>query len=347
MRIVRGVRGARTWGKLVLAGTLAGSVGVLAFAGLQTIAMAASHKKLQSHKKNLTSVTLLYPSINGPEIPMFVAEAAGLWKKYGLNVKLSQISTSVQYTALATGTAQISIGSAAGLEAEAKGATVKVIGVAGPSVSTLIVQSTITSISGLKGKTLVSTSPGSTGTASTKAFLKQHGLAPTTYTVAYTQGSASGLISAMVAKTASAVFLEPPLTFDVYKTDPGSHNLYSVTKTKKVGGVTDSFFAVNGSWAKRNKKAVVDFIKAWRDAIAYAKKNKTVGIEELALGSTVTTSEATKWYDSQLPDLAFSEVTPSIYRINVTVLNLTYSGIKTKSESALVTDSYVKAAGKP
>jgi ABC-type nitrate/sulfonate/bicarbonate transport system substrate-binding protein len=291
------------------------------------------------------NINLSYPSVNGPEIPFFVAQAKNIWAQYGLNVTAVLQPTSTQFTSLGTGGTDIAIGSAAGLEAAFKGADVKVIADAGPSVSPMIAQQNIKTVKDLKGKTLVSTSPGSTGDTVTKAVMAHFGLNyPQDFTIAYTQGSAAGLISAMAQGSASAVSLEPPLTFDVYAQAPTTHNLFDIATIPALKGLTVDFIAANGTWAKAHKQAVAQFLKAWQAAIVASKKDKTDAITALATGAKITTAQATQWYSQQEPLLAIEAVTSVVFKANVNVLNTAYPGIKDAKQSALVDSSYIKAS---
>lgn len=133
-----------------------------------------------SQEKKLEPLYVSYASVSGTRIPLWIAKDAGLFERYGLDVKLVSIasgSTSIQ--ALLGGGIQIVAASgSAAVAAAARGAPVVIIASFGPIAYKLIAHPSITSIQQLKGKKIGSSRPGAGSDFALRRLLPRIGLVP-------------------------------------------------------------------------------------------------------------------------------------------------------------------------
>ncbi|HTF94075.1 MAG TPA: ABC transporter substrate-binding protein, partial [Verrucomicrobiae bacterium] len=72
-------------------------------------AVFTGHAASDSGKLEKTEIVLAYPQPSGVFTPIFVAGEAGLFKKYGLNVKLQQLNPQSSVQAVISGSADMSV----------------------------------------------------------------------------------------------------------------------------------------------------------------------------------------------------------------------------------------------
>ncbi|MBI2997979.1 MAG: ABC transporter substrate-binding protein, partial [Deltaproteobacteria bacterium] len=107
-----------------------------------------------------TEIVVVYTQPSGGFTPVWVAYEAGLFKKYGLNVKFQLLNPQVAAQAVVAGEVDFSTAGAELISARLKGARVKYFG---GTLQQLIFQmwgaKEITSIQQLRGKTVAATAP--------------------------------------------------------------------------------------------------------------------------------------------------------------------------------------------
>ena len=122
-------------------------------------------------------LVVAYPQASGVFTPLFVASDGGLFKKYGLNVKLQQLNPQLSVQSVVSGSADMSVAAGDLVNASLQGAKIKLVG---SSMSQLVFQlwaaKEIANVQQLKGKTLAGTTPRSVLEIATREALKRQGL---------------------------------------------------------------------------------------------------------------------------------------------------------------------------
>ena len=95
------------------------------------------HAASDAGKLEKTEIVLAYPQASGVFTPIFVAGEAGLFKKYGLNVKLQQLNPQSSVQAVVSGSADMSVAAGDLVNASLQGAKIKLVG---SSMSQLVFQ---------------------------------------------------------------------------------------------------------------------------------------------------------------------------------------------------------------
>jgi NitT/TauT family transport system substrate-binding protein len=215
-------------------------------------------------------IVVAYPQASGVFTPLFVASEAGLFKKYGLNVKLQQLNPQLSVQAVVSGSADMSVAAGDLVNASLQGAKIKLLG---SSMSQLVFQlwaaKEITSIQQLKGKTLAGSTPRSVLEIATRETLKKHGLAfESDYKFVYVQ-SVPAILTAVASGRASAGALSAPTTAKAK--EAGLNMLADIAKENIPGlplayGFSDKFI-------KENPNTISAFLKAMAEGVARTKND--------------------------------------------------------------------------
>lgn len=123
---------------------------------------------------------IAYSALSAMQSIPWIAYDAGLFEKYGLNVELTNASSSVALQAILSGDMPLAESPQVGsLQANLNGAdTIIIANILEKSMYSLIVNKSIKTSKDLKGKRLGITSPGGTPDALTRKVLKLYGLNP-------------------------------------------------------------------------------------------------------------------------------------------------------------------------
>lgn len=215
-------------------------------------------------------------------LPIFAAETTGLFAKRGLTVDLTLTANSKsQRDGLANGEYQIIHTAADNAVAMVELAKVDVVIVTGgdDGFNRIFAQPDITSLSDLRGKTLVVDAPNTAFALLLYRALKDAGLNGADYKVNPVGGTPQRLHAMLTDKDhAAAGILNPPLSFDAAAA--GLKDLGSATKA--VGPYQSGCVAVLQSWAKSNSDTLVRYIEAIvegrRWALDPANKDATIAL---------------------------------------------------------------------
>jgi NitT/TauT family transport system substrate-binding protein len=215
-------------------------------------------------------IVLAYPQPSGVFTPVFVASEAGLFKKYGLGVKLQQLNPQLSVQAVVSGSSDVSVAAGDLVNATLQGARIKLVG---SSMSQLVFQlwaaKDITGVQQLKGKMLAGTTPRSVLEIATREALKRHGLNfDTDYKLLYMQ-SVPAVLTAISSGKAAAGALSAPTTLKAK--DAGLNMLVDIAKLNVPGlplayGFTEKFL-------KENPNTVLAFLKGVAEGVARTKND--------------------------------------------------------------------------
>jgi NitT/TauT family transport system substrate-binding protein len=234
-----------------------------------------------------TEIVVAYPQASGVFTPLFVANEAGLFKKYGLNVKLQQLNPQLSVQSVVSGSADMSVAAGDLVNASLQGAKVKLVG---SSMSQLVFQlwaaKEITGVQQLKGKTLAGTTPRSVLEIATREALKRSGLNfDVDYKLIYMQ-SVPAVLTAISSGKAAAGALSAPTTLKAK--DAGLNMLIDIAKANIPGlplayGFTEQFI-------KQNPNTITAFLKSIAEAVARTKNDPVAA--KRAIGKFTQTDDA-------------------------------------------------------
>ncbi|HEY1822402.1 MAG TPA: ABC transporter substrate-binding protein [Trebonia sp.] len=304
---------------------------------------SASATSAGGSSSSLTTIRLSNTLIAGDEIPFVYGNAIGIWKKYGINLQVQNVSTAIQYTSLGAGQADVAMGSPGSIEAAVGGAPIKLIGQIGPDFIQLLAQKSVADVKGLKGTTLGSSAPGSVTAGIIKTYLAQEGLSTSDYSINYFSGSFPAVLTALISGKISATSAGYPYIAQATAANPGLHPVATIS-SDPIGILGGNEMSVNSTWAASNGPALKKFVAAWNAATKQSQANPQAAIAALAAATKTSTAVATTWFDKQSPLDGFFPLTQAQWNIIITSLKSQYPNVASASYSSLVDNSYVSSA---
>ena len=227
-------------------------------------------------EKSHLEVAIAAPA--GTYTPLLVARDGGYFKNHGLDVNISTVSASAATQGLIAGKIDIYEGGAAAIAGHLAGADIiYAAATVDKSNLMLIGQKGITTVEGLKGKGVSTTSPGAFGEIAMRKTAKEHGMAVGTdikmlfhstpaaaLTTFYTQPQAAGGIIITPPENADAVDKGYPVIIDYLKEGlriigPGV-------------SMTRDFYTKNPNTVKAYLESYLDGLKRSLDDPAYEKE---------------------------------------------------------------------------
>jgi NitT/TauT family transport system substrate-binding protein len=217
-----------------------------------------------------SELVLAYPQASGVFTPVFLADEAGLFKKYGLSVKLQQLNPQLSVQAVVSGSADVSVAAGDLVNASLQGANIKLVG---SSMSQLVFQlwaaKEITGVAQLRGKMLAGTTPRSVLEIATREALKQHGLVfESDYKLIYVQ-SVPAILTAISSGRVAAGALSAPTTLKAK--DAGLKMLVDIAKANVPG--LPLAYGFTGKFLKDHPNTVSAFLKGAAEGVALAKSD--------------------------------------------------------------------------
>src|ERR1043165_2634422 len=164
-------------------------------------------------KPEKTDVVVTYAQASGAFTPIWVANDAGLFKKYGLNAKVQLMNPQLSAQAVISGDADFYTDGPDLINARMRGGEVKYFG---GTIQQLVFQmfgaKEIASIQQLKGKTVAASTPRAALDTATREALRKNGLTPDKdVQVLYVQ-SVPAILSSIISGKAAGGTLSAPNT---------------------------------------------------------------------------------------------------------------------------------------
>lgn len=220
----------------------------------------------------LTKVNACYSATSPTQAAAWYAQEKGLFQKYGLDVNLTLISSgSKSVAALISGDMDICQVAISGIvNAVAAGKDVVFIaGLVNTYPGSLFVKADITKAEQLKGRIIAVSQPGSAAASATSLVLRQLGLDPTKDVTYLSVGSDGERFTALVSGQVDGALLYPPATLKAR--EKGFTNLYDLGKSKLPYQLTG--IGTSQAFIKKDRAAVIAFVKAMTEAVAMMKKD--------------------------------------------------------------------------
>lgn len=288
------------------------------------------------------TLTVSYSQVVADELPLWIADEAGLFKAQGLDVKLVSLSSSDGFPALVSGQSQLaSIGASEMVSGAASGAEVSYLATLTP-VFPYELFAKVDDPKQLKGKRIGITSTSGSLYIATLAALKQIGLAPTDVQLT-PLGSVTNVNNALVAGTIDAALSHPPATTQIEAA--GFRPILDLAKqnipTSNVG------IAATKEYINGHKDQIRRFMVALQQAIKREKTDKPYAIEVLGRHLNITDAKALdetwEYYAGEiLPDVP----TPTKEQLQTSVEELaaTHPAVRTVDIGSLVDASFLTPA---
>ncbi|MGH3252957.1 MAG: ABC transporter substrate-binding protein [Trebonia sp.] len=291
----------------------------------------------------LTTIRLSNTLIAGDEVPLVYGDSTGIWKKYGINLVEQHVSTSIQYTSLGAGQADVATGSPGSIEAAQGGAPIKIIGQIGPDFIEMLAQKSVATVKDLKGTTLGSSAPGSVTAGIIRTYLGEAGLTSSDYSINYFSGSFPAVLTALIGGRISATTVGFPYIAQAKAANPALHPVATISSTP-IGILGGNVMSVNTAWAAKNGPALTKFTEAWNAATKASQANPKAAIAALAAATKTSTAVATEWFDKQSPLDGWFPLTQAQWKIIIKSLSAQYPDVANASYSSLVDNSHIQGA---
>ena len=221
-------------------------------------------------KPEKSEITVVLPQPSGAPTPVFVAHELGVFKKYGISVKIQILNPAVSVQAVVSGDADIFAGGATLANARLRGAAVKLFGATTQQyVFQMYSTKAIANIQQLRGKTVAATTPRAAIEVVTREVLRRAGLTPNVdVKILYVQ-TVPAMLSSMITGTTSAGALSPPTTL---KAREAGLNLISDIGKLNIPGLQVGFGA-SENFLKNNPNTIYAFLQAMASAAALARSD--------------------------------------------------------------------------
>ncbi|WP_084215898.1 ABC transporter substrate-binding protein [Pseudonocardia spinosispora] len=318
---------------------MAHRVGGALLAAVAASALAACGSSATGGGTADNTITLSYSQVVADELPLWIAEDAGLFKAQGLDVKLVSLSSSDGFPALVSGQTQMaSIGASEMVSGAAAGGEVSYLATLTP-VFPYSLYAKVADPKELKGRRIGVTSTSGSLYIATLEALKQVGLAPTDVQLT-PLGSVTNVNNALVAGTIDAALSHPPATTQIEAA--GFHPLVDLAKqnipTSNVGiAATNDYVSGHGDQIRRFMVALQQGIKREKSDEAYS--SRVLGAH-LQITDPQALHETWQYYAGEvLPDVP----TPTVeqLRTSVTELGPSVPGVRDLDVSRLVNASFL------
>jgi NitT/TauT family transport system substrate-binding protein len=235
----------------------------------------------------LIPLTVSYSEVVADELPLWLALDSGLFKKQGLDVTLTSLSSSNGVPALISGQTQLaSIGGSEMVSGAASGAKMVYLATLTP-VFPYKLYTKAADAAALKGKRFGITSSSGALYIATLAALKQLGLSPSDVTL-IPLGSVANVNNALLAGSIDAAVSHPPTSVKIEAA--GFHSLLDLA-TQKIP-TSNVGIAAMKSYVSANKETVKKFMTALQEAIAREKSDQAYSVSELSTHLKVTDQKA-------------------------------------------------------
>ena len=316
-------------------------LGAAVLAGVTAVGLAACGSSGGDDAGAANSITVSYSQVVADELPLWIADEAGLFKAQGLDVKLVSLSSSDGFPALVSGQTQMaSIGASEMVAGAASGGEVSYLATLTPVFPYSLYAKVAPQQ--LRGKRIGVTSTSGSLYIATLEALKQIGLAPTDVQLT-PLGSVTNVNNALVAGTIDAALSHPPATTQIEAAgfrpvlDLATQNI----PTSNVGiAATKDYIDGHGDQIRR-------FMVALQQAIAREKRDEAYSSRVLAahlkINDPKSLHETWKYYAGEvLPDVP----TPTVQQLQTSVDQLAPSvpGVHDLDLGTLVNPTFLAPA---
>ncbi|HZU16571.1 MAG TPA: NrtA/SsuA/CpmA family ABC transporter substrate-binding protein [Candidatus Dormibacteraeota bacterium] len=213
------------------------------------------------------------------QLPVWLTQESGIFKKHGLDVDLQYIASSNAIAALVSGQTQISQGGGSeAVSAVAGGEDLVIIGNLIPVYPYVFeVVPSIKAVSDLRGKKIGVSQPGSESDIATRAALEKVGLQPDRDVTIVPVGSSQNRTAALERGAIDGGLDQPP--YSILLERQGLHPLFDLASLKLP--TVNNGIIVRRSYLRTHRDVLQRYVDALVEGIALMKKNETLSISVL------------------------------------------------------------------
>lgn len=220
------------------------------------------------------------------QVPAWLAQDQGLFKKHGLDVQLQYMQSNTVVAALSSGQAQFALGGGSEIvSANAGGTDLKLLGALVPVFPyRMEAPSSVAALHDLAGKQVGISSPGSESDIATRLGLRRVGLDPDRDLHLTPVGSSQNRTAALKNGAIQGGLDQPPFSFQLEKS--GFHSLFDMAALK-IPAVNNAI-SVKQSYLQSHHDVAQRFVDALIEGLALAKKNREATIRVIGKHLKVT-----------------------------------------------------------
>ncbi|MFI5267670.1 MAG: ABC transporter substrate-binding protein [Chloroflexota bacterium] len=237
-----------------------------------------------------TKIAVSYSTVTPDDLPVWLAQDAGIFKSNGLDVDLQFIASNTGVAALISSQTQAAaVGGSEVLAAVLGGADLSVLATVSPVFPyKFTVASSIKTVDDLRGKTIGIAQVGSSSDIGTRLALAKIGLVPGKDVSVIQVGSGPNRTAALQAGSIQASVTQPPDTTILER--QGFHTLFDLAT---LGLPTaNTVIAANRSWASGHKDLTQKMVDSVVASIARMKRDKNLATAILSKYYKSTDTEA-------------------------------------------------------
>lgn len=296
-----------------------------------------------SRAEDTKLTVIVFPGVQN--LPMFAAQAKGLYAKRGLAVDLKFTPNSDELrNGLAEGRYQIAhsaIDNAFALKDKANADIAVVLG-GDNSFNHLMVQADIASLADIKGKTVAVDAVNTAYAFQLYEMLRQKGVNKGDYEIKPVGGTGARLEAMVKDKTMAATIMNPP--FSIRGEKAGLKDMG--TAAAALGAYQGSSAFVLRDWGRANEDALVKYLQAYVEGLRWAldPKNKAEAVALLVERLKLPEDVATLAYDSTKDDFNRDGAVDMAGVDNVLKLRAQFEGGTPASPDTYLDLSYYKKA---
>lgn len=287
------------------------------------------------------NIKVSYSEVVGDQLPVWIAEDSGLFQQQGLNVTLTNITSSQGFPALISGQTQLaSIGASEMVAGAASGAQVSYLATLTP-VFPYELFSRVSNPMDLKGKRIGITSTSGSLYVATLLALQKLGLSPKDVQL-INLGSVPNVNNALIAGSIDAAMSHPPASDTIEKA--GLHSLLNLAAqkipTSNVG------IAATKDYVSKHRDQINRFMTALKQGIAREKSDETYSLGVLEKHLNIHDQQALRdtwqYYVSVVPTVPVP--TADQLRTSQVALEPTLPALKSVDVSSIVDASFFPAS---
>ncbi len=306
---------------------------------------ASTAQEASAQAGQAPKLVVAYAAVIGAVLPEWVADAAGIFQKNGLDVELTYIESSKGMASLIAGQIQVTgLGAPEVVSATAAGADVVPVTTNAPVYPYLLqVPAEIKTPADLKGKKLGVSSIGSTSDIATRVALRKMGLDPEKDVNIIGVGSASNRLAAMQSGAIQGGLSFPPES--VIMEAKGFHTLLDMAATKAPWSNASDI--ILRSYINSHRDAVQRYVDSIVEAIARARKDKTLAMDVIKKYHKLDDAHAVEvtydyFVNSVIPPLPYAR--PEQFADAKAVLGEKNEAVRNFDATKVLDDSFVKSA---
>lgn len=219
--------------------------------------------------------------LSGELLPLWVAQAKGLFKKHGLNTEVITFQggpPTVQ--SLLAGEIKFHVGGTSSMvDAKLAGADTRTIAVFINTLPyTLVASETIKSVEQLKGKRFAVSRLGSVSDLSLRIALRNLGVNPEKEAIILGIGDQTTRFGALRSGAVDATVISPPLTITARQLK------FNLITSFQEAGIKWAYNSIDitGDYGRGNHDTVVNFLRGFVEGMAFIRKNKEESLAVLS-----------------------------------------------------------------